>query len=179
MDSNLDNVQLSSEDQTKSLQNGDNKFLFFFQPNSIDNECIGGISLINGIKIFAAVSFIQAISSFSEIFNAEIFLEKIGYILLTTAFVIICLCSLFAALNENTTLAKISYWLAGFLFVLAAIKFLCKSVLKIIEFINPWDGDFLQLDFLVYIFVRGLFLFIYLYFIWITFCFLSNHEKNN
>ena len=179
MDSNLDNVQLSSEDQTKSLQNGDNKFLFFFQPNSIDNECIGGISLINGIKIFAAVSFIQAISSFSEIFNAEIFLEKIGYILLTTAFVIICLCSLFAALNENTTLAKISYFLAGFLFVLAAIKFLCKSVLKIIEFINPWDGDFLQLDFLVYIFGRGLFLFIYLYFIWITFCFLSNHEKNN
>ena len=179
MDSNLDNVQLSSEDQTKSLQNGDNKFLFFIPPNSIDNECIGGISLINGIKIFAAVSFIQAISSFSEIFNAEIFLEKIGYILLTTAFVIICLCSLFAALNENTTLAKISYWLAGFLFVLAAIKFLCKSVLKIIEFINPWDGDFLQLDFLVYIFGRGLFLFIYLYFIWITFCFLSNHEKNN
>ena len=179
MEGNLENVQLSSENQPNSVPNEDKKFLFFFKPNNIDNECIGGISLINGIKIFAAVSLLQAISYCMEIFSAEIFLEKLGYIALTTAFVIICFCSLFAALNENTTLAKISYWLAGFLFLLAAIKFLCKSVLKIIEFINPWDGDFLQLDFLVYIFGRGLLLFIYLYFIWILFCFISNHEKNN
>ena len=179
MDSNLDNVKLSSEDQAKSVPNGDNKFLFFFQPNTIDNECIGGISLINGIKIFAAVSLIQAIDSCLEIFNAEFFIEKLGFIALTTAFVIICFCSFFAAFKENTNLATISYWLAGVLFLLAAIKFICKSVLKIIEFINPWDGDFLQLDFLVYIFGRGLLLFIYLYFIWILFCFISNHEKNN
>ena len=30
MESNLDKVQLSSEDQAKSIPNGDKKFLFFF-----------------------------------------------------------------------------------------------------------------------------------------------------
>ena len=167
------------EDVKLSSEASENKFLFFFQPNNIDNECIGGISLINGIKIFALVSLIQALSNFMEVFNSDFLIEKIGYIILTVLFCIICLCSFLAAVNENTKLAKISYWLAAFLFLLSAIKFLCKGVLKIIEFINPWDGDFLQLDFLVYILGRGLYLFIYLYFIWILFCFISNHEKNN
>ena len=42
-------------------------------------------------------------------------------------------------------------------------RYICKSVLKIIELITPWDGDFLKLDFLVYVFGYGAYLFIYLY----------------
>ena len=179
MENTLEDVKLSSEGQANNISPCDKKFLFFFKPNSIDNECIGGISLVNGIFIFAAVSLLLAISNCMDIFNSELFLEKFGYIFLTGIFAIICVCSFFAALKENITLARISYILAGILFILAAVKFLCKSILKIIEFINPWDGDFLQLDFLIYILGRGLLLLIYLYFIWILFCFISNHDKNN
>ena len=114
-----------------------------------------------------------------EIFQTTLLMEKLGYIFLTVVFVIICLCAFFTTLNDNMTLAQAAYWISGIAFLLAAIKFICKSFLKIIEFINPWDGDFLQLDFLVYIFGRGFYLFIYLYFIWILYCYMSNHDKNN
>ena len=172
MENELQDVKLSSEP-------GKDKFLFFVEPKNIDNECIGGISFANGVKIFALVSLIQGISNLMEIFQAEIYLEKIGYIISTTLFFLICFSLCLAVFMDNMTFAKLSYWLAAILFILAAIKFLCKSVLKTIEFINPWDGDFLDLKFLTYIFGRGLYWFIYLYFIWIVFCFMANHEKNN
>ena len=172
MENEIQDIKLSSEP-------GKDKFLFFVEPKNIDNECIGGISLANGIKIFAVVTLIQAISSLMEIFQAEVFLEKLGYIILTTLFFLVCFSLCMAAFMENMTFAKISYWLAAILFIISAVKFLCKSVLKTIEFINPLDGDFLDLKFLTYILGRGLYLFIYLYFIWIVFCFLANHEKNN
>ncbi len=166
------NVRLASEP-------GENKFLFFFEPKNVENECIGGISLKNGIYVFAGFSLLLAISYCMEIFDRLYFIEKLGYTLITLAFIIIAFCAFFAAFNENMIMAKISYWTAGVLFCLAAIKFICKSLLKIIDFINPFDGDFLKIDFLIYILGRGALLFIYLYFIWIIFCFMSNHEKNN
>ena len=179
MNSELKNLKISLEEQAKNVSYGEDKFLFFFEPKNVDNECVGGISLKNGVRIFAAVSLIQALNSCMEIFQTTLLMEKLGYIFLTVVFVIICLCAFFTTLNDNMTLAKAAYWISGIAFLLAAIKFICKSFLKIIEFINPWDGDFLQLDFLVYIFGRGFYLFIYLYFIWILYCYMSNHDKNN
>ena len=171
--SELENVKLSSDGPS------DDKFLFFFKPENVEKECVGGISLVNGIKIFAGVSLLQALSTLMEVFQAELFLEKVGYIILTCLFAIICFCAFFAAFNDNILLAKISYWIAAVLFLISGIKFICKSVMKTIEFINPFDGDFLDIKFLTYIFGRGLYLFIYLYFIWILYCFMANHDKNN
>ena len=179
MENELQNIKLATEEQVNNMSYGEDKFLFFFKPKSIDNQCIGGFSLITGIIIFAVVSLLQAISYFSEGFSSTVGVEKFGYILLSIVFLLIAIFSAIAAFKENTTCAKVAYCLASILFIFAAIAYLCKSILKIIEFINPWDGDFLQLDFLIYILGRGLLLFIYLYFIWILFCFISNHEKNN
>jgi len=55
------------------------------------------------------------------------------------------------------------------LFLLMTLRYLGKSLVKIIDFITPWDGDFLKLDFLIYIFGYGFYLFIYLYFIYILY----------
>ena len=172
MEKELENIKLSSEPN-------ENKFLFFVEPKGVENECIGGISLSKGIIIFAIVSIIQAIDSFREGFQASLYLEKVGYFILASIFLIIAFCALLGVLNDQMIFLKISYWIAAILFIFAAIKFICKSFLKIIEFINPWDGDFLQLKFVTYIFGRGFLLFIYLYFIWIIFCYMSNHQKNN
>lgn len=38
------------------------------------------------------------------------------------------------------------------IFLIMNLRYLCKSIVKIIDFITPWDGDFLRLDFLIYIF---------------------------
>ena len=58
------------------------------------------------------------------------------------------------------------------MFLIEAVYYVSRSILKIIEFITPWHNDFLRLDFLIYIFGYGIFLFIYLYFIYILYRFM-------
>ena len=59
-----------------------------------------------------------------------------------------------------------------------ALRYLAKSIVKIIDFITPWDGDFLRLDFLIYIFGYGFYLFIYLYFIYILYRYMRQIKGN-
>ena len=74
-----------------------------------------------------------------------------------------------STVKNNYSFAKVSYLIVSFLFILFAILYVCKSVIKVIEFITPWDGDFLHLDFLQYIFGYGVLLFIILYFIYVLY----------
>ena len=76
-------------------------------------------------------------------------------------------------------LANISYCIASAVFLIAGVIFLIEIFIKLIEFINPWEGDFLDLGFLTDIFGVGFYLFIYGYFIWIIYCYMGNHVKNN
>ena len=82
-----------------------------------------------------------------------------------------------ATLKQNYSYAKVSYLIISALFLIEALRYVCKSVIKIIEFITPWDGDFLRLDFLIYVFGYGVYLFIYLYFIYILYRYM-NQLKN-
>jgi len=71
----------------------------------------------------------------------------------------------------------VSYFIISIIFILEAIKYAAKSVYKIIEFITPWDGDFLKLDFIIYVLGYGAYLFIYLYFIYILYRFMIEGKK--
>ena len=175
MDPELNKINLSPDVKSPNEE----KFLFFFQANNVDKECIGGISLVTGIKIFSVVSLLQAINSFMDIFQSTTHYQKIVNISLTLIFLVICFCAFFCTVNENMSFARISYCLAAIIFLLGTLKFLWKGLWKMVEFINPWDGDFLQFEFFTYILGRGFILFAYLYFIWIIYCFMSNHSKNN
>ena len=72
-----------------------------------------------------------------------------------------------------------SYFIISIIFILEAIKYAAKSVYKVIEFITPWDGDFLKLDFIIYILGYGAYLFIYLYFIYILYRYMIQGKKGN
>ena len=45
MENELQNMKLATEEQANDMSYGQEKFLFFFNPKSIDNQCIGGFSL--------------------------------------------------------------------------------------------------------------------------------------
>ena len=72
-----------------------------------------------------------------------------------------------------------SYFIISIIFILESIKYAAKSVYKVIEFITPWDGDFLKLDFIIYILGYGAYLFIYLYFIYILYRYMNQEKKGN
>ena len=82
-------------------------------------------------------------------------------------------------MKEKYSYAKVSYLIVSVLFLIRTLKYLYKSVIKAIEFITPWDGDFLRLDFLVYIFGYGIYLFLYLYLIYILYRYMIQLKNTN
>ena len=144
-----------------------------------EKKFLFGLSLKTGVQIFAVVALIQAISSFFDIFSPGSFLMFFVNIVIFVIYLAIAFYAFLATLKNDYTFAKVSYLIASALFLLNAIKYVCKSVIKIIEFITPWDGDFLKLDFLVYVFGYGIFLFVMLYLIYILYHFMLELKSPN
>ena len=150
----------------------DNKFLFFFNPEIVDEKFLFGLPLKTGVFIFSVVVLIQALNAFFEIFSPDSFWIFIVSIIALLIYFIIAFYAFLGALQNNYSFIKISYIIIAVLFLIEALRYVCKSIYKTIEFITPWDGDFLRLDFLVYIFGYGVYLFIYLYLIYILYRFM-------
>ena len=169
-DIKMDEVVNYLPNASRNLQTNDEKFLFFFDPKLMDEKrFLSFFSLRTGVQIFAVISLIQAISTFFDIFSPGSFVMFFANIVIFFIYLVIGLYAFLSTIKNDYSFAKVSYLIAAALFLLNAIKYVCKSVIKIIEFITPWDGDFLRLDFLVYIFGYGLFLFIVLYFIYVLY----------
>ena len=169
-DIKMDEVVNYLPNASRNLQTNDEKFLFFFDPKLMDEKrFLSFFSLRTGVQIFAVISLIQAISTFFDIFSPGSFIMFFANIVIFFIYLVIGVYAFLSTIKNDYSFAKVSYLIAAALFLLNAIKYVCKSVIKIIEFITPWDGDFLRLDFLVYIFGYGIFLFIILYFIYVLY----------
>ena len=157
----------------------DEKFLFFFDPVKMDEQkFLFGFSLKTGVQVFSAITIIQAINSFLDIFSPYSFWL---FLISIIAFILQFLIGLYAflsTLKNKYSYAKTSYIIISALFLIQAIYYISRSILKVIDFITPWDNDFLRLDFLIYIFGYGIFLFVYLYFIYILYIFMI-HIKSS
>ena len=159
----------------------DDKFLFFFEPVILEDKFFFGLSLKTGVQIFSIITLIQAINAFLDIFRPYSFWL---FIISIIAFVIhfaVAFYAFLSTLKNNYSYSKVSYLIISVLFLIEAAYYISRSVLKIIDFITPWDADFLQLNFLIYIFGYGIFLLFYLYFIYILYRYmlqLKNGEKS-
>ena len=166
---------------TEKIPVKDEKFLFFFNPEQINFEekFLFGYSLKAGVYIFSGLTCIQALSTFFDIFRTKTFWLFIVTICACLIYLIISLYAFLSAYYNKYSFAKVSYLIISVIFILEAIKYLAKSAYKLIEFITPWDGDFLKLDFLIYILGYGVFLFIYLYLIYILYRFMLQCKNGN
>ena len=159
----------------------DDKFLFFFEPVILEDKFFFGLSLKTGVQIFSIITLIQAINAFLDIFRPYSFWL---FLISIIAFVIhfaVAFYAFLSTLKNNYSYSKVSYLIISVLFLIEAAYYISRSVLKIIDFITPWDADFVQLNFLIYIFGYGIFLLFYLYFIYILYRYmlqLKNGEKS-
>ena len=169
---NYDTVVNYLPNLSQKLPVQDDKFLFFFNPQIVDEKFLFGLPLKTGVFIFSVVVLIQALNAFFEIFKPNSFWIFIVSIIAFLIYFIVAFYAFVGALQNNYSFAKLSYSIIAVLFLIEALRYVCKSIYKTIEFITPWDGDFLRLDFLVYIFGYGVYLFIYLYLIFILYRFM-------
>ena len=171
-ESSMDKALNYIPEMSKNLPSNDEKFLFFFEPVNVDEKFLFGLSLKSGVYIFSAITCIQALSTLFDIFRTETFWLFIVSIIAFIIYFFISLYACLGAIKEKYIYIKVSYIIIAVLFLIEALKYLAKSIYKVIEFITPWDGDFLKLDFLIYILGYGAYLFIYLYFIYILYRFM-------
>ena len=169
---NYDTVVNYLPNLSQKLPVQDDKFLFFFDPQLVDEKFLFGLPLKTGVFIFSVVALIQALNAFFEIFKPNSFWLFIVSIIAFLVYFTVAFYAFLGALQNNYSYARLSYIIIAVLFLIEALKYVCKSIYKTIEFITPWDGDFLRLDFLVYIFGYGVYLFIYLYLIYILYRFM-------
>ena len=166
IDKILDFVPLSLD----KLSITDTKFLFFFEPANIKEEkFLFGYSLKTGVYIFSIITIIQAINSFLDIFSPYSFWLFIISIFAFIFQFLIALYAFISSLKNKYLYAKASYLLISIIFLIQVVYYISRSILKFIDFITPWDNDFLRLDFLIFIFGYGIFMFFYLYFIYILY----------
>jgi hypothetical protein len=177
----IDTIVNYLPDLSERFPAADDKFLFFFEPVILEDKFFFGLSLKTGVQIFSIITLIQAINAFLDIFRPYSFWL---FIISIIAFVIhfaVAFYAFLSTLKNNYSYSKVSYLIISVLFLIEAAYYISRSVLKIIDFITPWDADFLQLNFLIYIFGYGIFLLFYLYFIYILYRYmlqLKNGEKS-
>ena len=169
---NYDTVVNYLPNLSQKLPVQDDKFLFFFDPQLVDEKFLFGLPLKTGVFIFSVVALIQALNAFFEIFKPNSFWLFIVSIIAFLVYFTVAFYAFLGALQNNYSFVRLSYIIIAVLFLIEALKYVCKSIYKTIEFITPWDGDFLQLDFLIYVFGYGVYLFIYLYLIYILYRFM-------
>ena len=165
----IDTIVNYLPDLSERFPAADDKFLFFFEPVILEDKFFFGLSLKTGVQIFSIITLIQAINAFLDIFRPYSFWL---FIISIIAFVIhfaVAFYAFLSTLKNNYLYSKVSYLIISALFLIEAAYYISRSVLKIIDFITPWDADFLQLNFLIYIFGYGIFLLFYLYFIYILY----------
>jgi hypothetical protein len=175
---NLDKYVKYLPDLSKKIPVEDSKFLFVFPPEIVDDKFLFGLTFKTGVQIFAIITLIQAIGSFLDIFSPSNFWLFLVAILAFCFYFVIAIYAFLSTLRENYNFARLSYLMVAAIFLIMALRYLCKSIVKIIDFITPWDGDFLRLDFLIYIFGYGLYLFIYLYFIYVLYRYMIQIKRN-
>ena len=175
---NLDKYVKYLPDLSKKIPVEDSKFLFVFPPEIVDDKFLFGLTFKTGVQIFAIITLIQAIGSFLDIFSPSNFWLFLVAILAFCFYFVIAIYAFLSTLRENYNFARLSYLMVAAIFLIMALRYLCKSIVKIIDFITPWDGDFLRLDFLIYICGYGLYLFIYLYFIYVLYRYMIQIKRN-
>ena len=172
----IQNNQLQLEEKRDPNQD---KFLFFFTPAKLDTECIGGITLKNGVRILSVIVLYEALSSLAITLDTNDTLKFVLSLLLFITYLGIGCLALYSTFNDNISLAKFSYIVLCVLFIIKTIYYLLKCAIKLIEFINPWDGDFLKLKAIMFILGKLAYLFIFLYFIYVLYCYIFASKKIN
>ena len=155
------------------------KFLFFFTPEKVDKECMGGITLKNGVRILSVIVLYEAFCSLAITFDTKNTIKFILHLLLFILYLGIAGLALYSTFNDNLSLARFSYIALCVLFILKVLFYLLRCAIRLIEFINPWDGDFLKLKAITFILGKLAYLFIFLYFIYVLFCYIVSLKKSN
>ena len=155
------------------------KFLFCIVPDKVDTQCIAGLPLKNGVPISSGILLYEALYSLNQSWDTKYTSKFIFRLLLGLCYLCTACLICYITFKENLSYTKIAFIIVEVLFILEFLYYLLKSFLRTFEFINPWDGDFLNLKNILYIVGDLAYLFVFLYFIYVLYCFLVSLKSSS
>ena len=175
---NIENSNNNFEVKLDKLKEpSQDKFLFCIVPEKVDTECIAGLSLKNGVRILSGILLYEALYSLTQSWDTKYTSKFIFRLLLGLCYLCTACLVCYITFYENVSYTQIALIVVEVLFILEFLYFLLKSFLRIFEFINPWDGDFLSLKNIFNIIGGLAYLFIFLYFIFVLYCYLASLKR--
>ena len=177
-EANIENSNNNFEVKLDELKDpSQDKFLFCIVPDKVDTECIAGLSLKNGVRILSGILLYEALYSLAQSWDTKYTSKFIFRLILGLCYLCTACCVCYITFYENVSYTNISLVVVEILFILEFLYYLLKSFLRIFEFINPWDGDFLNLKNILYIVGDLAYLFVFLYFIYVLYCYLVSLKR--
>ena len=177
-EANIENSNNNFEVKLDELKDpSQDKFLFCIVPDKVDTECIAGLSLKNGVRILSGILLYEALYSLAQSWDTKYTSKLIFRLILGLCYLCTACCVCYITFYENVSYTNIALAVVEILFILEFLYYLLKSFLRIFEFINPWDGDFLNLKNLFYIVGDLAYLFVFLYFIYVLYCYLVSLKR--
>ena len=172
---NLNEIEIKDkEDQ----QNKSEKFLFLFETNIID-DTFYGFSLKTIVRIISIFTLLVSITEFLNIFDNKTFLKVIYDLLISVTFLIITYFIFDSTIEMNINYAYLGYFIYSIIWIFLLIKYLLQASLMLVGYLNPYENDFLRLKLITYVFIEAFIIGIYLYFVWILFCYYVNVKRGN
>lgn len=163
---------------TEKIPIFEEKFLFFYQPGRLNTDLMGRFELVTGVRILGICFLFEALSSCIDIVKSNTFVKFIISILAAVLYAISAFYILYSTFNPKRLYIKIAYLTAAFIMTILLLAFLIQAFYAISCFLYPFNDDFLKLDFLNYLFGRGAWLFVYLYLVWILYCYMERSKGN-
>lgn len=170
-----DNIEKIPNAATKLADQvtNDDKFLFFFKPSTLADKCVFDISLETGVRIAGGIVGIEALGLLFNSFDHTRWLWTIIDIICALLLGCTSFYTIYSTINKNYKFAYFGYLVFSVIMIYYLLEYVAKSILKLIKFINPISGDFLNLKLLVYVLGRGAILFCMLYFVYIIFSYMK------
>ena len=103
---------------SEKVQVPDEKFLFFFDPEIVEQKFLFGLPFKTGAYIFSTVICIQALSAFFNIFRPESFWLFLVYIVAFLVYFTIAFYGFLGAMKDNYHYTKVSYLIIAALFLI-------------------------------------------------------------
>jgi len=180
MENLADNVANKfSEVENKVSDNLNNEleadnFLFFIKTNEIDENGVCGLEQKLTVKIISVIALFSACCAFISALGKSSFLSLLWNICVSVFFLIVAFYTFYSTINLKHIYANIGYVVYSILWIINFIEIACETLYYLFKFFYPFSDYFFRPKILAYIFCEWLGLILYLYFLWIVFCFTIN-----
>jgi len=152
-------------------------FLFFIKPNEIDEGGVCGLEQKLTVQIISVIALFSAGCAFISSLGKDNIFSLLWDLFISVFFLLVAGYTFYSTINLKDTYANIGYVIYSILWIINCFEITCETIYYLFKFFYPFSSYFFRPKILAYIFCEWLGLILFLYLLWIVFCFMINLKR--